>query len=305
MKKLMMCLMTSLFAIACTDDFRPPSLVDGLKVIAVRAEPPYIAATGGSGTRLEAKVVGVDPQAPLCHAWALCLFAANADGRFGCVDQRLQVDLGTDASATATVLDVLRLLDGYHAFMADQPQAGLADAPTPTGPPGSSGAPEVTVLFGVAEAAAFGGTCPASASAFLRTGCLDRDRCTIGQRSLKVAMNAADRHENPTLTSLRVVATELADGATASVAGASSVALVPTWTTSPSPGAPADSASSGEILLSWHATAGTFERQRSYDAVPGTSWQAAGVPAGQPVDVWVVARDGRGGVAWLGVRLDR
>lgn len=305
MKKLMMCLMTSLFAIACTDDFRPPSLVDGLKVIAVRAEPPYISATGGPGSRLEAKVVGVEPQAQLCHAWALCLFAANVDGHFGCVDPRLQVDLGTDASATATVLDVLRLLDGYHAFRADQPQAGLAEAPTPTGPPGSSGAPEVTVLFGVAEAAAFGGTCPATASAFLNAGCPDRDRCTIGQRSLTVALNTADRHENPTLTGLRVAGTELADGATATVAGASAVALLPTWTTSPAPGLPADPASGSQVLLSWHATAGTFDRQRSYDAVPGNSWQGAGVPAGQPVDVWVVARDGRGGVAWLGVRLNR
>ncbi len=304
MKKLLLLALLVPCAVACTDTFRPPSLVDGLKVIAVRAQPPYVAVLSGTGSVLDAKVVGVPADEPLCHAWALCLYASSANGQFGCIDPLLQVDLGVDATASASVAAVGQLLQGLQTYSASHPGLGQPNDATPTKLPATTQAPEITVLFGVAQRAAFGGVCPATASAFLQAGCVDRDRCVIGQRSLRLARDERDRHENPTFTGLQVAEKVQIDGASV-VVTTDEVALSPTWKAGTVGDEATGAVPASTLLLAWYATAGTFERQRSYDAVPGNTWKADVSVATPAAEVWVVAHDALGGVAWLSVTLKR
>jgi len=302
MKKLLILGLLAAGAVACTDTFRPPSLVDGFKVIAVRAEPPYVLVSGGMGSVLDAKVVGVPAEEPLCHAWALCVYASSANGQFGCADPLLQVDLGVDATANVSVAAVGQLLQGLQKYSASHPALGQPSEATATKSAGSTAAPEVTVLFGVAQRAAFGGVCPATPSAFLQAGCVDRDRCVIGQRPLTLARDEKDRHENPKVTGLQVGGKPHKDGASVAVSTAD-LALVPTFEAGAVGGAVTASATSANLLLAWYATTGKFDRERSYDAVPENTWTGSFSAADPPVSLWVVVHDALGGVAWLGVSL--
>lgn len=289
----------------CGSDFDPPSLVNGMRILAVRAEPPFVSPSPGASAVLEAKVVGVAPETELCHAWALCLFATSTDGKFACVDPRLQVELGTDATATATFEHLTTLYTGLQAYQKDNPGLASATAGVPGTLPGAVGPPEVKVLFAVAEAAAFGGQCPATAKAFLDQGCPDRDRCTIGYRGLTVALDPEDRHGNPAIDLLEVDGKALLDGESALVAGKDEVPLLPEWTELTPEGLPVDPTATSGVVFAWFSTAGGFDQQRSYDAYPDNQWSPEGAPAGKTVDVWVVARDGTGGVAWAEVHLQR
>ncbi|MFZ4580109.1 MAG: hypothetical protein ACOYOB_17120 [Myxococcota bacterium] len=291
----------------CSSDFDPPSLVKGLRLLAVRAEPPYLAGAPGSSTVLDAKVVGVAPETEVCHAWALCLFATTVDGRFACVDPQLQVDLGVQATATATFDHLATLAAGLVAYQKANPGIGGASGVggIPSSIPGAKGPPEIKLLFGVAEAASFGGKCPTTATAFLAQGCPDRDRCVIGYRSLAIPSDVKDFHANPEIDLLKVDGKALLSGETAQVVGKAKVALSPQWTELTPAGLPVDATATGDVLFAWYSTAGDFDQQRSYQDYPDNKWLSDGVEAGKTVDVWAVARDDFGGVAWFQVKLQR
>ena len=59
------------------------------------------------------------------------------------------------------------------------------------------------------------------------------------------------------------------------------------------------------LLMSWFSTAGDFKKQRSYDDVPENTLKLAASDGDKTgvVQVWVVVRDGRGGIGWLERRL--
>lgn len=198
--------LAALLALAgCGEDFSPPSLVDKLRVLGVRAEPPELQFAGDS--KLEPLVVGFDPAAKLCYNWAYCAFAWSKDGNYKCLDPDLQVDLGADPSAAVNL---------GHAFQALQNAGKVFDklgltppggtsTPTqasnlacipggqePTGPGGagfgSAGdLPESYVLFKFAEAGVYGGNCPTSSAVALATPCIDRDRCLAGFKRIGLA----------------------------------------------------------------------------------------------------------------------
>lgn len=52
-----------------------------------------------------------------------------------------------------------------------------------------------------------------------------------------------------------------------------------------------------EVIFSFYSTAGDLDALRATAAVPEVDWTAPAVPG--PVQLWIVARDGRGGVGWL------
>lgn len=288
-------------AAGCNDSFDPPSLVNHLRLVALQADPPWLSLSPAEQTVLRPKVVGVADGAPLCHAFGLCLATSAKGGAFGCLDDRMLVDLGQEATAAVDGSHVLEALAGAQRWAAEQ-GVSLEGVKPPTGD-GKGPALNVQVLIGLAEAAAFPGGCPAGIADWLAAGCQDRDRCVIGSKTLRVATAPTERHSNPTLDDL------LADGHSSAAQAPpdfspGAIALTPVW----SPGS-LEAFDSGDaagptkesLTFSWFATAGTFEKQRSYDAEPDN---ALTLEAGaDPVDVVVVARDGRGGVAWREVRL--
>lgn len=195
----------ALAAAGCGEDFTPQSVVDKIRVLGVRATPPELQFAGD--TQLEPLVAGFEPGAQLCYAWAYCPFAWSKDGNFKCIDPELQIDLGQAPTAVVNLGHVFASLQNapkvFDKLGLNPPagtstgkvQADLGCSPggkAPTGPGGvgfsSAGdLPESYVLFQMAEAAVYGGTCPKSSAAALATPCTDRDRCIAGFKRLGLA----------------------------------------------------------------------------------------------------------------------
>ena len=256
---------TLVMAGGCAGEFDPPSLVNSLRPLAIRADPPKIDPA--VATKLDALVVGQTEGATLCHAWGLCGLAVQGDGRFGCADPALLVELGTAPTATIAPSDLATLLAGAKSLAPP-------DSAAPQSEGGGAKLPALTVLFAVAEQEAMGGVCPGGIEAFLSPGCTDRERCVLGRKSLEVT---AEARENPEITALQT--DQAGDG----------TGLAPTW-----------NSTTETALMSWFSTAGEFDKQRSFEDAPNNR---LALPPGQGATVWLVLRDGGGGVAWASAEL--
>ena len=193
----------------CQTEYDPPSLVNKLRVLGVRAEAPGIRLDAPS--TLTPLVVGPDTDKALCWGWAFCPFAWSRDGNFQCIDADVQVDLGTAATVSVGVAHVFQAMKNadkvFKKLGLDQPTrsgtvAGAGpdlacvpggkapDATAGLGGGGSVGGaafgdiPEMYVLFTVGTPAAWGGTCPLDASTMLSKPCPDRTRCLAGFKRL-------------------------------------------------------------------------------------------------------------------------
>ncbi len=213
-------LMAGIFGFGCGADYDPPSLVNKLRIIAARADPPFVSMS--KAPKLSLKVIGQDPDETLCYAWAACLVAMPLDGNYRCFDPRLQVPLGTQPEAKVTIANLLDMAKHLPEVAADNNLdlssfggggSGEPDA-CPTEAPQLPVA-RITILFKVGEAGALGGSCPTDPAKMLDGVCADRSRCLAGYKSVQLAMGfemkncqpvpvpAPDKeHANPELTGL-------------------------------------------------------------------------------------------------------
>jgi hypothetical protein len=279
-----------------------------MRVIAVQAQPPHLPNKPGETTHLQAKIIGVPANTPMCHAWGLCLFATANNGTYSCFDNKLLVSLGQEATAVVAQQDVTKVFMGGVSLAKDEPK--LADRFKPDDrnddksdkPPRSI---EMQVLFGIAEAAAYPSGCPDDIASWLKAGCADRGRCVLGSKKLRLPATDDARHSNPKLTGLLIDNKASTVDAPHPVAVSKDIKLTPQWSEA-SVEAIANSGADGPtkegLLMSWFSTAGDFEKQRSYDDVPENTLKLAAGDGDQAgvVQLWVVVRDGRGGIDWLG-----
>ena len=288
-------------ATGCGGDFAPPSLVETVRVLAIRAQPPFLPTTPSATTTLDAKVVGVGAGQALCHAWGLCLLTTTQAGAFRCADPALQLNLGTTPSVTVDFAQVMTLTLQAQAYAAKLGRSFTGGPPASDNPGAAPESVPVTVLFGVGERDSFPAGCPADIDAFLTTGCVDRERCVIGSKSLRAFTSGLAQHSNPQLTDLKVGGASTT-GATVIEAATGALNLAPTWSPDSREARPDDGGAPIEgLLMSWFSTAGAFAKQRSYDAAPSNTLTLGA--SDDIVTVWVVVRDGRGGVDWLERRL--
>ncbi|MCO4764106.1 MAG: hypothetical protein KC502_21525 [Myxococcales bacterium] len=280
----------------CSDDFSPPSLIETVRVLGVRATPPFLPTTASEVTTVEAKVVGVTPGEPLCHAWGLCLLTSQQKGAFTCLDPALQLNLGTTPTVEIRFDQVMKLAlqakDYLEAKGLSDPRGstrGASSEPPPSQP--------VKLMFGIGERASFAGGCPSDLTAFLKTGCEDRERCIIGSKTLRAFTSGLERHRNPTLTGLKINGKASASGAVVAVP-AGSLKLTPSWSADSIEPRPDDGGPKTEqLLMSWFSTAGEYDKQRSFDDIPDNELSLK--TSDGEVTIWVVVRDGAGGVDWV------
>lgn len=181
---------------ACAGDYAPPSLIeaDKVRVLGVQAQPAAI--TLAAATTLTVLQAGTG-EAKLCYAWAFCPFTWSKDDNYRCIDDSLLVPLGTGVSSSVSITDVFASLANAPAVFTklglQQPGTGETTVdPCATG--GSGGGspfgggtslPDAYILFQVAVADQFGGTCPDPKTA-LATACADRSQCLQGFKRLAV-----------------------------------------------------------------------------------------------------------------------
>ena len=74
-------LTAALFAVACRSDFSPASEIRGLRVLAVRGEPPTVPL----GAQAVMETLAVTPDGgPVALKWALCIYTLQSDALYRC-----------------------------------------------------------------------------------------------------------------------------------------------------------------------------------------------------------------------------
>ncbi len=308
---LITCGLISLLA-GCQAEYDPPSLIKAVRVIGVRAEPPWI---GAEPTVITPKAVGAPAGAQLCWSWELCPFTWTDDGNFRCFDPLLRVDLGHEAVANVSNLHVFQSLIHIDEVFAknglDLSDLGQGE-PGETDPNACKQAPEVevSILFKVVDTSQTGGSCPTDGAGDVEAFCADRDHCVRGFKKLHWINQPDDQaylvHANPNLDGVTMGGVEWPQALTPTVADGSKWPIEPAWpaesieTVEPKP-CTVTKAKPESLLFSWFSTAGDFDAQRSFDEFPDNTFlpQVRGSASSQEVSVWVVARDGRNGTAWL------
>jgi hypothetical protein len=264
------CLSVALLAAACGTSFEKASLVSGLRVVAIKAEPPEVAP--GRSTMLSVLAVDTANQ-PLTLRWMACTeppqlgLGAINPGCFNVDVAPYLLPLGTGAplSASIPVID-----------------------PAAFGPPDASGGIYLPLRLD-AQAGAD------------KLSAAYRMRLALGGTP-----NQNPRLADFQTVSASGVASSLGESAPLEVHSGDKVTLRAIF----APGSaetyqvvePGQTKTVTELLnASWYATAGSWSEQVTGEAKPDTVWTAdIHLPAaGSRIDVWVVGRDERGGSDFL------
>ncbi len=321
----------------CQAEHDPPSLINKLRVLGVRAQPPQVRL--GPPTKLDMLVVGHKGDAKLCYAWAFCPIALSLEGNFRCVDAELQTPLGTGAETTLSSAQVQAAMDpdklkkvlAKHGFSlpSQLDQGGQSDINDIAKQLASF---EFFVLFKVADSREFGGMCPTEANAMLDNVCADRTRCLAGYKRLNFAMLPKYYNENPYFDGIELGDVRWPAGVTPTVVpydskpsawdqvlddgvdaelfegyGPTALKITPTFDEKIRERTPEEPDENGEpgreeVLFSWFSSVGRYQKQRTYHDFADNLFLAPELKDGESekqVSLWVVMRDRRNGTAWL------
>lgn len=248
--------------VACIQDFEPAHRVQDLRVLAVRAEPPEITDPGTS--ILDALVVG--GQGEITYRWELCAIPAPPGLGQACLVDAMLFPLGSDPTATVQIpdLDDLVAAPETQGFFLDL-EAGLV----------------VQVRLEVTD---------------------ESGRSVQAVKSLSIS-RGQDLNANPTLLGMRLDQSPWPDGETPVVPISRLAHMEPAFDLDAAEAYEGPLGPTTEsFLFSWFADGGRFDTDRTLDTDPANRWTPPGdeSDAGtEEVRVWVVLRDGRGGVDWV------
>ncbi|MFT3710693.1 MAG: hypothetical protein QM817_23975 [Archangium sp.] len=283
----------------CNASFKPETLVDGLRVLAITASPPEVDPGQPAGL----DVLQLDPSRPggkTTVVWVGCEPDPIDFNRSACNDTSALLQ----PTAFATFPPGVRLLGfGTHAAYASA--STLFDGLTPEDPVRSNGTsgPVLAVVIGEEVK-------PTSSDEELRVlfGRIERQevqtvmaltRITVTQRSKK--------NQNPRLAAFELDGVAQPKGAKLQLHEGATVTLLPRVTDDSRelfsvllPNGPEEK--SETLVASWYSTSGRFDQAR-IDVSEGalTKFIVPGALADDPVPekrtgtLWTVVRDGRGG----------
>lgn len=249
----------------------PPSLIDGVRVLAVRGEPAEVAP--GAAAEFEALVVdesGVYDEAPI---WSFCVTPKppTEDNVVAveCLGDGVR-EVGSGRQLTATIP-----ADACSLFGPEPPGPGLRPRD-----PDVTGGYYQPIRLEVGGEVAFG---------------LERIRCNLAQAPLRVAQAYRERYvenQNPTVEPPESMSVKPGASVTwsAPVSGAEDYVRY-------DPQARSLVDARETLTVSWFATAGALASdQTDASDLASVVWTA---PAdAQTVRLFAVVRDSRGGVAW-------
>lgn len=287
MKRLV--LATMLLLAGCGSDFDPASRVQGLRILATRADKPFAAP--GETVTFEALAVNPDGE-PISISWAACA-RPSSPSAVGCV-KALPKGAPLSAGPSFTLTVPPNALDGVPAIA------------------------KRTVFFGAVQVACPGDVSTTGGPEGLPVRCNDASgrALPLGDYELavkRVYLRATDKNQNPTIAKVtwdgaewpeaEVKTMAACDSATSNrfdeCSGEShSMSIVP---------AP-DAAESGvdelgdpfaeKLLAQYYSTEGLFEYQAKDGIRSTTAFKARKGAIGKTLTLWFVVRDDRGGVGW-------
>lgn len=294
-------LVVALCLAGCGAQFKPETLVDGLRVLSVTREPPEVAP--GESSALD--ILQLDPSRPggvTTVVWVGCEPDPIDFNRSACNDTSALLQ----PTAFATFPPGVRVLGfGTRAGYASASTLfdGLA-ADDPVRANGTSG-PVLGVVIGEEVK-------PTSSDAELRVlfGRIERQEVQTVMALTRVTVSErAVKNKNPKLAALKQDGVEVPRGAKLLFRPGAKVTLVPEMTADSResytlilPSGPSDR--SETLVASWYSSAGRFDQARVDLAEgPATTFIVPGsvevpedpVPTKRTGTIWSVIRDGRGG----------
>ena len=250
------------------------SEVINMRVLAVRASPPEVQLPvdgGFSVTQLDALVVGAD--GVVHYTWDLCLAPGVPTEESACFVPEGLLPLGNGPEATVPIPSVEEVLASAPELTDLNYELDFSEGV------------EVQVELEVED---------------------DSGRIVKAIKGVTVS-ERADTNENPTLTGLSVDGLVL-EGAPFTVQADTELEVVPVW---PAAALQTWTDTDGEqqteeALFSWFLDEedAMFRQERSSDRFPDNTWTPGGFADDddrdqRQVTLWLVMRDGRGGVTWL------
>jgi len=280
---------------ACDEDERSePYEVMELRVLAIRSEP----AESTDATPVVFDALVVEGTGELTYSWRLCPFAGPAELGFPCLSDEIPEE------------QLAQIPEEIKPCIVGE----TADTPTFTVTPCPFETYEL-ILGGAAEAQGFpldldpesGVEMSVSLQVSDETG-----RVVDAIKGLSVTQSESPNN-NPTLTGV-VVQEEPEQESEAGVVWAEDETLPVSLEKAPifqvtydesvaelvtDPKSESEEAEPEELLFTWYVTSGVFERGRTAPDLMDNEYRPNGDEASEIDHLWVVARDGRGGIGWI------
>jgi hypothetical protein len=287
-----------LLAMGCADELPPGAKVDTLRVLAQQADQPF----AHPGETVQLRSLSYDPRGrTLNWAWASCVNPSEST-LIGCIDRIAQSP--DPASA------VFAMGEGTDAPSISIPNDALSSLPAQA---------RAAAGIGVVSAACPGDLSLGEGPAGLPFKCQERgtgrelplDDFIVGIK--RISLRETERNQNPQIARITFDGEEWAEGDVkevgscdrsdfdyASCPDAQKHQLEARLTQ--------DSFEAGrdelgrdfeeQLVVQYYATEGIFENEVKIGSEPKNGWVARKSAAGQTLELWFVARDNRGGVAW-------
>jgi len=295
-------LLVVLLLTGCNAQFKPETLVDSLRVLAITAEPPEVSP--GESAQLD--ILQLDPSRPggkTTVVWVGCEPDPIDFNRSACNDTSALLQ----PTAFATFPPGVRVL-GFGNRAGYASASTLFDGLSPEDPVRANGTsgPVLGVVIGEEVK-------PTSSDEELRVlfGRIERQEVQTVMALTRVTVTErATRNHNPKISALKVDGVAVPKDARLQLREGSTVTLEPelvegsreTYTLQ-LPSGPSDK--SETLVVSWYSSAGRFDQARLDVSMPGavTKFIAPGsaqvpedpVPEKRTGTLWSVVRDGRGG----------
>jgi hypothetical protein len=267
----------------CADDFEKQSRISKLRILAVQAEPAeLIADPNGPPPATSFTALAADPDGGVAQlTWALCSVQGTIPPPTLDCPGAQGFDLPSTASRGVLDLGEPRFRDAYQQLV---------------GGPGGSPPAQVKEQLAAGIPVIFGFNAVLDPQQF-------HGLSTVTLRSPDPARPL---NHNPAIASLTIDGVELAADGTTSVPAGKKVRLAPM----PADGSQEATPDGPEKMnYTFFATGGEVQTLRSTDATatgepadPSIDFDTPKLPG--PVKLWVVVRDGRGGVGWMARTID-
>lgn len=292
---------------ACAEDFPPLNEVEGLRVLAIQADPPAVAS--GDTTQLSALVHVSEGQEP-AYSWSWCPVLGTPQDAYSCLIDEAQFksalafldpdavaslpsfDLGHEPMASFTLDISADTLAALCETLLGQATAGLGVAPKCGNEINSSVILEVT----------------------------SNGEKVVAIKDLRLLIDSSSPPTNPTIGELRARAAAdeswfalSTSGATALVAGQTYEleAQVPdsaseSFTPAPTVQVPNPEPVRERLFVTWFVTEGSTKSMRTsfidgevdFDVLTHNEWSLPSVDPLPRATLYVVLQDERGGVVW-------
>jgi hypothetical protein len=299
-----------LLVAACSDgNFRPESLVDQLRVLAVQSTPADLHP--GETAQLHALAPNPAGGGAVTLVWLACEPDPLNRGLSACADLSVLQDPAAFFGPAGQLPPGVSVI-GFNDTASWSAPARLFDALDAGDPRRTTGTVEAMVLFAVAEAVPLPPS-PSQLQSLLGRVQDGGVRSELGLYRVRVSEDP-QRNRNPQLAALLVGP----DGGQPWPRGAT-LALLPDQALPLELSVPGDTfetytaitpdgpqARTEQLLVAWYATAGRFSWTRTvvggthHTALtgPGGGNRDDPLPAGRQGTVWAVVRDTRGGQVW-------